>query len=868
MLPTSPLSTSPRKTKRKDEGATSPTVRSDDEAWEAIERKKRRGVFRHFRLPTFSKQSSEATKYKTWAISLHALVTNEIIPKFESQCLKLSDPDKAQAAISQLTTQLEKLSGSLNFVYSLEKPPEYEPVVDQCLFQMWAQILRAMQSLPGADTPLIFFSTLATILTRPELVHFPLPKRSSQSELPLDLVLSIRYRKLLYATLQLLMITINHSTTAVPVEKRELPRLPSDNSDLPWEPDIAIPLSHVSFPLAIQSPRQPIQSSTQAYSPCAPQPSVLSNMHLSPPSPESEPPDAFLIENSCATPSCRESLSHVPPSHPLPLPPSNRASQQALVQTTMIHCNSEVDESRKSPPLQSSPDSPPPMIFQLEDNGTLSKDSLDSITTSRTAPCSPEREQYSSSDSEFDSEREDELDVILASLKNIDISIPKADTTTSFAGLPFGSTHPGLESHVESSTSSQDSKYNSHGTTTPKESVAITFQLNLPTMYWRALSRLLAILFFRIPCFRKLLSCSLPTVPSGALDPIEPVCNKLSPFPSFSQWDAFHAYLDQMMPDLEAKIVLEIERPWLEVMKNHFLVFFKELLVYVKLLVGNRDFEWYSIPAFHSLLQAYLFAYTNPKPCDNIYFVEIEDLLLGVAPEKVLNGMISIFYAKTCASDTVAVLDTFTFLDRWLSCISQHKQVLGRDFDMPFMCKGFEVIIDIDHHTLLVRVLNFLYTHADLFLFESRMFLFLEFLLNRWFLFFFLHWSHLVRSAFYQVLLLQRSRKRVSSSSRYADPTLNEIDQMNRKINTQIEVYLNLVVQPDPVPPPSSPGPPPPTKAVTSTISHNNNNTRLQPGHHEVYVPLAQIEWSQHVERFAEFLQQDPSSHPPIVDFL
>ncbi|KAH3766042.1 hypothetical protein Pelo_2100 [Pelomyxa schiedti] len=927
------------------------------------EKRKKKGVLSHFRLPTFAKQTVESNKYKNWATSFHSLVNRDVMPRFESLCTQLAAPEKKQSVISQMSSLLENLSESLSYVYDTDKTHEYEPVVNQCLFQLWAQLLTAMQLLPCDDIPLTFLSTLAVILVRPELVHFPIPKQQSaaQCKVSLDFVLSIRYRKLMYSTLQWLLSTIHWSPTPVPVQKNS-PELP---------------IVSTSLPITIPSQVSP-QSSEPSQLSVTPSPSLSQLSQLPSPTPQESsnsqpiwPSKSQILTSKGPTSSeqirplissCRAQTRHAPPQYPLPSPPvkcaqdmepsdppqtapteaiSQNLSKEPQPDTLSQHNeiaqahsnpshNTQIVRHKSvpslgsattpdqpfsgSPPLpSSSPPVPPPIPELFSENNSVEESKNPLNTMDKVLTQGGMQPQHSDDECEFEeaeSEGEDELDILLASLKKLSASIPATDiapqrtsTNIELSSTPISTlslyqppqtglsqvshivettveeNKPSSAEHIpsgrtptasnelnaapESNTTSLSTLGGSSSNSSesePKDAPqTMESQLDPPNMYWRSASRILAILFFRIPCFRRVLSNSLPTLPEIYIDTnidLDKLDIQQSLFPCFFQWDPFHSLLEHVMPDSEDISFIEVQKTkWIEIFKNSFLVFFKELLLHAKFLVASREFEWCMMPSFHSLVQAFLSSYTNQKPGDSVYLVEIEDLLLSVDPERVVNALIRLFYAKTCALDIMPVLDTLTFMDRWFTCLTRHKQILGSEFDTKFMCQGFEVIIDVDHHSLLVRVLNLLYKHADLFFFESRLFLFLEFLLNRWFLFFFLHWSNLVRSGFYQVLLLQRSRK-ISKSSHLSDPSF-DMDAINRQINTQIEAYLGLVMQTENEPINTHQGQP-----------NGRTNPPIKPSRHDVYVPVAKREWAQHVERFEEFLQQSPNCKPPIVDFL
>lgn len=97
-------------------------------------------------------------------------------------------------------------------------------------------------------------------------------------------------------------------------------------------------------------------------------------------------------------------------------------------------------------------------------------------------------------------------------------------------------------------------------------------------------------------------------------------------------------------------------------------------------------------------------------------------------------------------------------LNVWFSYFREAKRTIPKSFDCQFFLDGFDIIIELDHHVLVSRVLSFFYTNAYLFRGEHRMMIF-DFLIQKHFSLF-SHWDPLVRQYYHQFIIYKMSRIR------------------------------------------------------------------------------------------------------------
>jgi len=194
---------------------------------------------------------------------------------------------------------------------------------------------------------------------------------------------------------------------------------------------------------------------------------------------------------------------------------------------------------------------------------------------------------------------------------------------------------------------------------------------------------------------------------------------------------------------------------------------------------------------------------------------------------------------KTNVYDIPAVIETLTYVDIWLRELADKNICLPNDFDCSLFCSAVDVMIDSEHHQLILRLLTLIYKYADIFCDELRRQLFIELLLKKHFFTLFLHWESTVRNAFQQLVVFKMMRekrsllqkqgffiKELASQSIHHDKnnvpsypsTTDEIDGM---VFAKVESYIRMLQD-----------------------QLRDREQHLYPSHLEVYVPKSMTEYS------------------------
>ena len=136
-----------------------------------------------------------------------------------------------------------------------------------------------------------------------------------------------------------------------------------------------------------------------------------------------------------------------------------------------------------------------------------------------------------------------------------------------------------------------------------------------------------------------------------------------------------------------------------------------------------------------------------------------------------MNICMKIVLSKTSVYDLIGTTNSLRILEGWFKELSTAGPLrgsrpgirLGDEFDAPFLEAALGVIIEADHHQMLSRVLNILYTYAHVFEGAARKLIFggktsprsqlLDLLVRQHFFTLFLHWDENTRQLFHQLLL-------------------------------------------------------------------------------------------------------------------
>ncbi len=123
-----------------------------------------------------------------------------------------------------------------------------------------------------------------------------------------------------------------------------------------------------------------------------------------------------------------------------------------------------------------------------------------------------------------------------------------------------------------------------------------------------------------------------------------------------------------------------------------------------------------------------------------------------------LNWIMRITFSRTSAFDLIATGVTLRLFETMLKELNSHAVQLRDSFDIEFFISACRVILDTEHHQLISRLINILYTYSHMFEGRCRKLLFSDFLIRENFFKLFLHWDENTRQAFYQLLLYKAVR--------------------------------------------------------------------------------------------------------------
>jgi hypothetical protein len=87
------------------------------------------------------------------------------------------------------------------------------------------------------------------------------------------------------------------------------------------------------------------------------------------------------------------------------------------------------------------------------------------------------------------------------------------------------------------------------------------------------------------------------------------------------------------------------------------------------------------------------------------------------------------------------LLDTLSIIEGWFNEMIRIGAVLPSTFDIEFFCRGLGILLNSDHHQVVIRVLQVVYAHADLVDDPFRFVLFGDLLIKQYFFTLFLHWD-------------------------------------------------------------------------------------------------------------------------------
>jgi len=207
---------------------------------------------------------------------------------------------------------------------------------------------------------------------------------------------------------------------------------------------------------------------------------------------------------------------------------------------------------------------------------------------------------------------------------------------------------------------------------------------------------------------------------------------------------------------------------------------------------------------------------TRPYP-----LLELQYLLVEHTNGEVLESLVKAVFVHTNVFDIMSVMNTLSLVEAWMGILWQQKGALSPSFDVDFFCKGLDILFSTEHHQVILRVLQVIYTYAELFTGNSRQVLFGDFILDKHFFKLFLHWDPGVRNAFQQTLIFKmvRIKRSVLSKDGFV---VRELVKLNFKALSST----------------TSPSSSEPASPSTTTDSSTSSTHEIQPSQNGTDTPL------------------------------
>lgn len=277
---------------------------------------------------------------------------------------------------------------------------------------------------------------------------------------------------------------------------------------------------------------------------------------------------------------------------------------------------------------------------------------------------------------------------------------------------------------------------------------------------------------------------SLPPAPSIPGEKILPASVIAEPKAALGErcllynWVNFHQTLVEMGPEAHTSpgcipspayfVEQEPRSQWLIWFENGrsilFVLFFKEWIHHTTHMLSRTNelfgLNWATIPGYKQM-EMTLQAIYKPVLAQRMSMplIDASRPLSRCSPELV-SWLVKWCFNQTNAHSTDSVNAMFSKLEMWFSELDRNLLRLPASFDSDYFLQGLDVIINIDHHVILARLLSFLFTYAHLLRGKVRRAVIEEFLIKKHFFTLFLHWDDVVRNYYQQFLIYKTVRIR------------------------------------------------------------------------------------------------------------
>lgn len=266
-----------------------------------------------------------------------------------------------------------------------------------------------------------------------------------------------------------------------------------------------------------------------------------------------------------------------------------------------------------------------------------------------------------------------------------------------------------------------------------------------------------------------------------------------------------------------------------------FILFFKEWINHTTLMLHRTNeligLNWESVPGYKQMEMA-VKSNIHPLVASRLSMPLLDATrpLVRANPET-LGWLVKYCFNQTNAHSAESVNAMFSKLEMWFGELDRNMYRIPASFDVDFFLKGLDVVISIDHHVILARLLSFIFSYAHVFRAKIRRAVIEEFFVKQHFFTLFLHWDDAVRNYYQQFLIYKTVRIRRMAHIRHGlvPPTQEALLQYNTQYGThhavpvnRRSVYGNVTISPGVNSNGVLVNPPGGTNSTTSTGSSSN----------------------------------------------
>eukprot|EP01128_Nolandella_sp_AFSM9_P007557 TRINITY_DN4179_c0_g1_i1.p1 TRINITY_DN4179_c0_g1~~TRINITY_DN4179_c0_g1_i1.p1 ORF type:complete len:697 (-),score=89.49 TRINITY_DN4179_c0_g1_i1:78-2168(-) len=213
---------------------------------------------------------------------------------------------------------------------------------------------------------------------------------------------------------------------------------------------------------------------------------------------------------------------------------------------------------------------------------------------------------------------------------------------------------------------------------------------------------------------------------------------------------------------------------WFHVDSVLFVLLFKEWLLHVDRTLHNPSFivlpgqdqirvvlknpwiEWTAVEGFSDMQEAFL---NVLRRCRRVSKPIMDcSLALLRANPAMINYYIHHNYSRTSVFNIASVAESFAQLNMWFRELKTTRLSLPSSFHSSYFCVGLDLLLHTEHHQIVGRLVQLLYTNAEVFNGPARSHVFSDFLLKKNFFRLFLHWDEASRNYFHQFLVFKICR--------------------------------------------------------------------------------------------------------------